>query len=289
MCLVIINCLITNANAKKDDLPDANDFIYSEYEVNLVNEIESNFYNAKNKIEFLVNFQYDFKLHKDKMYSIYLLNILRKSLSKSNPYIMNNKKVLEFISKYENTNFYTDEAIWKKIIVWIFLRPGKFEVTKISSEEFFSYMIRRRQILENIIKNNNDYAPIALYLLRITEGDQIGIEPSKEILEKKIKELKNIIEKYPDSEFAPFTLIEISRVYFNDKEFEKAKENYLKIIKNYKNIFIGNGDLYSGVYSELLHICEILKDNDNLKKYFNKINKKIKKYEQLKYIYRQYL
>lgn len=86
---------------------------------------------------------------------------------------------------------------------------------------------KRRQILENIIKNSKDYAPIALYLLRITEGDQIGIEPPKEILEKKIKELNTIVEKYPDSEFTPFTLIEISRVYFNNKEFEKAKRKII--------------------------------------------------------------
>lgn len=72
---------------KEQDLPDANEFIYSEYEVSLINEIETNFYNATDKIEFLINFQYDFKLHKDKMYSIYLLNILRKSLSKTSPYI----------------------------------------------------------------------------------------------------------------------------------------------------------------------------------------------------------
>lgn len=292
--LLIIFIFVTlsgsNAFAKEITFPDANEFNYPQYEVDLLNSVltKINGQNDKDFKNFILNFEYDLKQHKDRAYSIDVIVALQDKLMESCYKIINDKDFLNFIFKYETSPDYDEPTIWKKVVTFVLLRYGNHDNSS-DYDEYIKTMLRRREILKKIIENNSEYAPIMSYLLFVMDGDMIGVNPPSEVLEAKVKELQLLIDKFSNSEFAPLAKIEIGMNYFNSRKYTEAIKCYEDVINSYKNCYIGRGDLYTDAYCELVKVYEALKDSEKIKFFFNKINKNMEEYYKFKNFYRIYL
>lgn len=280
---------IDSVCAKETIFPNANEFVYPQYEVTIFNSILStiNDKNADNFKEFIINFEYDLTQNKGKANTIDIIVELQEKLTHTYFKIINDKEFTEFIFKYENSNDYDDITVWKKLVAWVLLRHGMHENN--DYDAFINVMLRRREMLRKIIDNNKEQAPLISYMLYVIDGSMIGIDPPQELLESKVKELQILINKYPESEFAPLAKIEIGMNYFNSQKYNDAISCFEDVIKNYKNIYIGGGDLHSDAYSELVKVYETLNDSEKIKFFFNNINTNIEGYNSFKRFYSTYL
>jgi|GEM_PF-5944651 len=257
--------------------PDANDYIYSEYEINLIKKLKTSIDQLKTLDEttkFILNFAYDFKNNKTKYYSVEIILMLLKKLSayevinapsNDEHFLLTKPIILKFVTEHENLEIYTDDEIWYKIIVWIFLKP-------IGTEKDL-YMERRLILLKKIIDNNKEYAPIISYLLIIID------EYYNRMYHHKMKDrdiVKTITDNYPDTEFGAYAYIDIACLYERIEQNEKAIQTIDNIfIKNSPNFFLGNSDLFSSAYAKMVRLYYEIGDKEKTSYFMKKINKNI--------------
>jgi tetratricopeptide (TPR) repeat protein len=275
LILLYVNFLYAN----EINYPDANDYFIPEYEVSLINELKSSIHKLNRLdqvINYLLNFDFDLKTHKNKFYVIEIITMLWKKISlfeatrtsssnMNTPFLLENPKILQFVNAHENIEEYNDDEILKKLITWIFLKP-------IGSEKDLC-IERRIKLLNKIIENNIEYAPIIYYLLVVI--DEYYDRSSLHQLRDRDM-IKTIIEKYPQSEFAAHAYIDIACLYAqigqNKNAIQTLNEMFLKF-KN--NFFLGTSDLFSSAYSEMVRYYYRDDNKEKARVFIKKINKKI--------------
>ena len=282
--LFILMVFLTNIN-----IVLAEDFKFSnQYEVEIIEslekEIESIPYNKM--VDYILNFNYDLKNHKNKMYSVSIIKELSYKLCKEHQfYTMNEPKVSEFIKENEYNEIYDDENILKKIKTWILLRPGLMELESKNSvqeqnEEYEKYLKRRNDLFERIINNNKAYAPILAYLPLI-DGAELNYKEFPNEFIKFEEKLNNLIKNYPGTEFASYAELELASNYDDKGEPQKAIEELEKLMAKTDNFFSGAGDFYSDIAGELLTLYKERADKEKMKYYMKKINPIVKNYSEI--------
>jgi len=284
--IVIILLFFTYALANDFYYPDSNECKYPEYEVTLINnfiiethKLRTDIYKDRELIEFVINYKYDIDSHKNKLYSIFVINKLAHLLEERTNDNSKNNIIQNFILQHETSNDYSDKNIWNKFIVWIVLRDS------INSDDISSdYLSRRIKLLENIIKNNPKYAAISSYLM--IEIESIWIKPSNEDVSKGIEALELLIKTYPNSEFAAQCEVSIlNKLIVYQKNYDKALIQCQQIITKYNNFFTGMSDLYFDTYAQILKMYKIQDNEEMIKIFLNKLNKNSKGYKSLLQFY----
>lgn len=245
-----------------------------------LNEIGS--CDLKNIIEFITNMNYELKKHKNKLYTaIIIQNLLEKV--KAADIIINNDSCRKFLLTHENNAANDDNGTWKKILVWILLRPGVKEINHYNAIEYYRFSLRRQQILRNIIVNNPSCAPLASYLLIVSDGLETGMNAQSLVIDQKIESLQSIIDHYPNSEFAAGAMINIMGCYTSCGKIDKAIQICRSVNEQFKNFHIGLNDLYSEMYLDLVNKFIEINDKNNAESFFKLINVNIADYDILKH------
>lgn len=284
--ILFIFIQFSNIYASNFEWPDANEFIFPEYEIHIVNNLQNEINESIAQLklmEYVINFKFDLANHCDKLYSIMIINLLASNIEKNvdDVYFSQKPSYLNFISENESSDIYDDISIFNKFKVWILLRPGKFDLEKITDDEWINMKKRRKKILEDISKNDIKYAPLAQYLLMVVDSELTISQSPIDVIQKKIELLNEFIKKFADSKFALLAKTNIVTQYYCIKEYEKAIKQCEEIIKNNNNLFIGPCDLYSAVYCELLPVYSKLNNKEKIKTLITKINKNSQKYDKM--------
>ena len=277
LLLLIITFYAVPLQAAEINYPNANDYIYSKYEINLIKELKTSLNKLKtlnDVCEYILNYKYDIKNKKNKYYSIEIILMLLNKLTayevvyaptNDEHFLLKQPKIHKFVTEHENLEIYIDDEIWYKIIVWIFLKP-------IGTEKDL-YMERRLNLLKKIIDNNKEYAPIISYLLVIID------EYYNRMYHHKMRDrdiVKTITDNYPDTEFGAFAYIDIACLYERIEQNEKAIQTLDNIfIKNPRNFFLGNSDLFSSAYAKMVRLYYKIGDKEKTSFFMKKINKNI--------------
>jgi tetratricopeptide (TPR) repeat protein len=277
LLLLIITFYAVPLQAAEINYPNANDYIYSKYEINLIKELKTSLDKLKtlnDVCEYILNYKYYFKNKKNKYYSIEIILMLLNKLSaykvvyaptNDGHFLLKQPKIHKFVTKYEKSQIYTDDEIWGKIIVWIFLKP-------IGTEKDL-YFERRLNLLKQIIDNNKECAPIIAYLLIIIDEYYLKVIHHKK---RSVEIIQTIIDNYPSTEFAAFSFIDIACLYGQLGQKEKAIQSLDTLFKNNpKNFFLGNSDLYSSAYAKMVKFYYKIGNNEKAAFFLNKINEKI--------------
>jgi len=285
---IFIHC--SNIYASDFVWPNANDFVFPEYETQIIKKLETeiNISIVQSKVmEYVVNFKFDLATHCDKLYSIMIINLLASNLEKNvdDIYFSQQPFYVNFISENEISNSFDDISVLNKLKTWILLRPGKFDLDKISDNEWNNMKNRRKKILEDIAKNNTKYAPIAHYLLTVVDSKITIPQSPVDVIQQKITAINEFIKNYANTEFALMAKVYIINQHFCAKEYEKAIKQSEEIIKNNKNFYIGPCDLYSAVYRELLNVYSKLNEKEKIKFVIEKINKQSQNYDAMMKFY----
>lgn len=278
-------------------LADANGFKFSnQYEVelieNLIKEIQS--VSPDEITEYILNFNYEFKNHKDKMYSVCVIKKLVGKLCKENNfYTMNEPKIENYIKENEFSEIYDDENIWKKIKTWILLRRGLMELENKNSikeqeEEYEKYLKRRNELLDRISKNSNSYAPILTYL-SLLDGAELNYEEAPDEFIKCEDKLNSLIRDYPKSEFAKYAEIQLASNYDDKGDTQKAIEELEKIINTTDNFYSGAEDFHSSIAGDLLTLYRSIGNKEKVKYYMTKINPIVINYSEIISVCNKYL
>jgi len=94
-----------------------------------------------------------------------------------------------------------------------------------------------------------------------------------------------LIKNYSHSKFALLAKLYLVRQYFYIKDYEKAINLCIEIVKTNDNFFIGPGDLYSTVYLELIPLYNKI-DKAKTNPLFQKINRNYYNYDEIEKSYR---
>ncbi len=288
--LILLFIPLSNIYGEEFTWPDANDYTYPEYEINIIKHLNNGIQLSvlENKtFKFIINYKLDLSKTYDKPISIMILNLLTLALEKNVNTVYCTKTPIykSFITKYENSDYYDEKTTNNKLKAWILIRAGKFDLENMTDDEFDTMESRRKKILENISINNKNYAPLAQYLLNVVDCDlTFHLTPTDKI-QQKINKLNEFIKNYSNSKFALLAKLYLVRQYFYIKDYEKAINLCIEIVKTNDNYFIGPGDLYSTVYLELIPLYNKI-DKAKTNPLFQKINRNYYNYDEIEKSYR---
>lgn len=288
--IIFIICLsFSNSYAGDFDYPNANDFSYPEYEVKMVKDMLGGLEDTKTSNElgvpdeaiarYIIESKFDVSNYRNKLFIAFVFISFSKE-TVGLEYLSSNPAVIEHIKKYEEATDYSNQNMWDKLITWTLLR-GEI---KEKLENKIKFKERRIKLLNNIIENNPQFAPLAYYLLT-TETDFLWLKPTSEQFKTAIDALKSMIDKYPNTEFACASSLLMASLYRDfTAEYEKTAAICDSIIKNNKNFYTGIGDLYSSVYEVLVRMYKKNGDNEKAKYFFDRINKNVSNYKSLQHV-----
>lgn len=290
--LILICTFSTPAYAINYNWPDANNFKYPEYEIQVIKNLQSYIYKMEKVFDdqqatMLLSVDFEFNKFKDKAITVFVLEKLIKFISKESNIDLNNSKVIDdFIAQNENSDDYSDIGIKNKLIVWILLRDQYDKKTKIDFEELKQ---RRIGILKQITNKNNSYSALTDYLL-FNEGPIVLPTASKERIYAEIDKETKFINSYPETELSALAMLDNIRYYMNfSKEYDKGLDLSKKLFDKYINFYTGDSDLYTDVYIDIVYMYYTSNDKENLKNMLPLLSKQSTKANSLRRIYNRHL
>lgn len=270
--------------------PDANEFRYPEYEVQLYNSFIIQIRKAERKFHvdpekysnYLYNFNYDLKIHKNNPITP---KILLKLFNSFNDILIisQNEKIKSLIVENENTYIFDDPAIIRKFLTWVCIQVPCSDYEKIKNNKsiLFEFENRRKKLLESIINNSSEYAPLASYLLTVKESEILLHRSSESLLHERINTLDAYMAKYPGTKFSALAGICKLYCYGKLKKYDQAMNLANEIINGNTNFYVGGSDLYHDVYTELISICTETKKIEMARMFIEKLNKNAEGYDDL--------
>lgn len=268
----------------------------NQYEVEIIEKLISDIKAVKSDDlpMYILNFNYDFYNHKDKMYSNFIVKSLVSKLCKTVPfYTINVPEITEYIKENESNDAYDDQNVWKKIKTWILLRPGLMELERKNSikeqeEEYEKLLKRRNELFGKIIQQRTEYAMILKYL-SLLDGPKLNYKERPEEFKNYEEKLKNIITSYPNSEFAYYAAQQLA--LFNDTkgDSQKAIKELENLINNTENFYSGAGDFHSSIAGKLLTLYRDADNKEKVKYYMTKINPIVRNYNEIMSVCNKYL
>lgn len=277
------------------DYPNANDFVFPEYEVAFTKAFDTSLnevirkseerMNYKELKDYILNFEYNLKENKDKYYTIYIITELKNAIVSNLHTILNDPEISKFIEDNEKTSVYDEKSVWKKIIAWSFTRTGMYDIDSLHTSEAERNQIyaenheRRNKIMRGIIENSSEYAQIADFIMTMVDHD-IYVSPSKDKVQKIIDKNVGFLNKYKSSEFSALIENNILNLLIYNEEYDKVVSRSKEILKKYKNFYVGyNTDFYSIIYITMTQLYKQLNQKDKIKDFVDKINKNIGEYD----------
>lgn len=278
-------------NLKAFEYPTSSEVIMIK---NIVKNIRTEKFSHYDKIDLIVNFitnlNYDITKYKDKGFSVFVINSLLNNFIDELPGVSNNSKALTFIEIHELSDDYTDKEVWNKIVVWILIRKEADSIIEIKNlaSEFENCSQRRISLLNNIIKNNKNYAPLCSYLLHILENKAILLPTSsKDEVLKRAKNFDKLINEYPNTEFAAIACgVKASFLLSYIDKYPEFGDEIFNIIQNainkYPNFYDGISNYYNMLYKTLIQLYMSKNNKNEAQKIFDKLNGNDEDYMYLK-------
>jgi len=273
--------------------PDANNYVFPEYEVKIWRDFcnsldEHAFKNDKELKSFIINFSFDISSYKEKLLLATIINKIRRTVRKNMSRIFKDGEIDKFIKTHENSPNYNDASILKKFLAWTFLTYTPSDRQLMTQEDCDNCFKRRDALLDDIAKNEPRYAPLALYLKMVADSGVVT-KPTLEAVQKKNNTLNEYYIKFPDTEFAAAATVEIAAQYYYIKDYTKTIELSNQIINNQKNFFMGNGDYYSLIYYSVISAYHSSGNKEMVKEIIKKYNKQSSNYESFIEGYQDYI
>lgn len=279
--LIIIFTLfnISVTYAKDNSYPDANNFIYPEYEVKAISDFKNSFKNLKfgEIVDAALNLNYDIEKNKNKFLAVTTVILLWKQFEilpmqpDNKPFPLKFDKVNKFIEENENLKSYDGASVWKKILVWSFLKPSVGDPA--------IYRLRRHKLLLDIIENSKEYAPLISYVLIFNDE---YYDYADEHNKRDYEIIQEFINKYPNTEFAAQAQLELASLYSSKGNREKTIQLCEDLIKKYDNFYTGTSDFYSKTYGLLAYIYRKQNNMEKVTFFMDIYNKKAPYYEQIR-------